>query len=240
MNDNNDNRWLTVAEAASEYGMSERTLQRWIKQVKVISRLEKGRRLVLASSVSEAGEVVGGVSPLMSEVLQEENEELKGKVVTLEEEQRQLTDKHQQVMADLSEGKSELEKRISELEDEAQRQTDNHRQEMAKLSEDLQEAEKRGTLADELSQDKERLQQQLTEKDRQIENLQTQLQDASQRHDTVVMQMSKMLEYERMPFWRRWLRQKSLPKPVEGGDIVDVAPADVGDTDSPNPDDTGS
>ncbi len=62
--------------------------------------------------------------------------------------------------------------------------------------------------------DKEQLQQQLTEKDRQIENLQTQLQEASHRHDTVVMQMSKMLEYERQPFWRRWLKQKALPPPV--------------------------
>lgn len=60
---------------------------------------------------------------------------------------------------------------------------------------------------------------QIREKDRQIENLQVQLQDASQRHDTVVMQMSKMLEYERQPFWRRWVGRKALPAP---GDVMDM------------------
>ncbi len=73
----------------------------------------------------------------------------------------------------------------------------------------------------ELENDKEGLQHQLTEKDKQIENLQIQLQDASQRHDTVVMQMSRMLEYERQPFWRRWFKQKALPAPV---DVMDMDP----------------
>ena len=108
------------------------------------------------------------------------------------------------------------------------------------LERELRDAEKKAALVDGLMADKERLQQQLTEKDRQIENLQLQLQDASQRHDTVVMQMSKMLEYERMPFWRRWLRQKSLPKPTENVEFIDATPADVEDTDSPNPDGTDS
>lgn len=59
----------------------------------------------------------------------------------------------------------------------------------------------------------------IQDKDRQIENLQTQLAEASQRHDTVVMQITKMLEYERQPFWRRWISRKALPAP---GDVVDV------------------
>ena len=57
---------------------------------------------------------------------------------------------------------------------------------------------------------------QIREKDRQIESLQIQLQDASQRHDTVVMQITKMLEYERQPFWRRWFKHKALPSPPNG------------------------
>lgn len=77
-------------------------------------------------------------------------------------------------------------------------------------------------LIDQLRQENDRLNQQLAEKDRQIENLQIQLQDASQRHDTVIMQMSRMLEYERQPFWRRWLKQKVLPAPEN---IVDVEPS---------------
>ena len=72
----------------------------------------------------------------------------------------------------------------------------------------------------ELESDKKRLQQQ-------IENLQTQLSDASQRHDTVVMQMSRMLEYERQPFWRRWFKQKVLPAP---GDVMDMEPGDGEET----------
>ena len=79
------------------------------------------------------------------------------------------------------------------------------------------------TLIDQLRQENHRLNQQLAEKDRQIENLQTQLQDASQRHDTVVMQMSKMLEYERRPFWRRWFKQKALPAPEN---VVDMETED--------------
>ena len=192
MNDNNDrsdNRWLTVAEAAQEFSVSERTLQRRINAGKVTSKLEGGRRLLLASSVAEVGGIVGDMSPSVAEVLQEENAELKSKVATLEEEQRQHSDKQ--------------------------------RQQMAELSEELQEAQKRGILADELSQDKEQLQQQLAEKDRQIESLQIQLQDASQRHDTVVMQITKMLEYERQPFWRRWFKHKALPAP---GGVMDMEP----------------
>ena len=73
----------------------------------------------------------------------------------------------------------------------------------------------------ELENDKEGLQHQLTEKDKQIESLQTQLQDTSQRHDTVVMQIAKMLEYERQPFWRRWLRHKALPAP---GNVMEMEP----------------
>jgi len=115
----------------------------------------------------------------------------------------------------------ELKSKLATLEAEQRQLTDKHRHALAELSEDLAKAEKRGTLADELSQDKERLQQQLTEKDRQIENLQIQLQGASQRHDTVVMQMSKMLEYERMPFWRRWWKQKALPPPENIMDDVE-------------------
>ncbi len=55
----------------------------------------------------------------------------------------------------------------------------------------------------------------------QIENLQIQVQEASQRHDTVVMQMSRMLEYERQPFWRRWFKQKALQAP---GDVMEMEP----------------
>lgn len=64
--------------------------------------------------------------------------------------------------------------------------------------------------------------QQLTEKDKQIEKLQVQLEranealaEASHRHDTVVMQMTKLLEYHQQPFWRRFFSRKALPSPAD-------------------------
>lgn len=86
---------------------------------------------------------------------------------------------------------------------------------LVSISDEVQVSSKttQTALIDQLRQENDRLNQQLAEKDRQIEGLQNQLQDASQRHDTVVMQMSKMLEYERQPFWRRWFKQKALPAP---------------------------
>lgn len=80
------------------------------------------------------------------------------------------------------------------------------------------------------------LERQVVEKDKLIESLQMQLAETAQRHDIVVMQMSKMLEFERQPFWRRWLRQKSLPAPVADADVMDATPADGTD----GTDDTGS
>lgn len=123
-----------------------------------------------------------------------------------------------------------------ELDTSADNRIDKLTEEKTLLEQDLREAEKKAALVDVLMADKEQLQQQLVEKDRQLENLQMQLQQASQRHDTVVMQMSKMLEYERQPFWRRWLRQKSLPPPTMDAEVMDATVANGAD----NQDSTGS
>lgn len=58
------------------------------------------------------------------------------------------------------------------------------------------------------------LQKQLEEKDKQIGKLQEQLAETSLRHDTVVMQMTRLVEYHQQPFWRRWRKQKQLPEPT--------------------------
>ena len=83
-------------------------------------------------------------------------------------------------------------------------------------------------LINQLKSENERLVQQLSEKDRQIEGVQRQLEEtqkdvaeASHRHDTVVMQMTKMLEYHQQPFWQRWLKIKALPAPKN---VVDMEP----------------
>ena len=76
-------------------------------------------------------------------------------------------------------------------------------------------------LREELKQEKERLQQQLDRKEEQTQILQTQLGEASNRHDTVVMQMTRLLEYYQQPFWRRLFSRKALPPPDH---IVDMEP----------------
>ena len=103
MSDKNDNRWLTVAEAAGEFGVSERTLQRRIKSGSVMSKLEKGRRLILASSVAENGEGVSRMASQLSERLADENKELEEQIVKLENELRQQVDRHRQEVAELAE-----------------------------------------------------------------------------------------------------------------------------------------
>jgi len=65
--------------------------------------------------------------------------------------------------------------------------------------------------------------EQLGRKDEQIEKLQEQLAEASHRHDTVVMQMTRLLEYHQQPFWRRLFSRKALPPPVDEA-IVDMEP----------------
>jgi excisionase family DNA binding protein len=64
---------------------------------------------------------------------------------------------------------------------------------------------------------------QLREKDEDLRRKDEQLAEASHRHDTVVMQIAKMLEYERQPFWRRWRKRKALQVP-EG--VVDMGAED--------------
>ncbi len=56
---------------------------------------------------------------------------------------------------------------------------------------------------------------QLQQKDEQIKAFQEQLKEASHRHDTVVMQMTRIVEYQQQPFWRKLFQRKQLPPPVD-------------------------
>jgi excisionase family DNA binding protein len=58
--------------------------------------------------------------------------------------------------------------------------------------------------------------QQIKEKDETLRRKDEQLAEASHRHDTVVMQMTRLLEYHQQPFWRKLFSRKALPPPVEG------------------------
>ena len=81
-----------------------------------------------------------------------------------------------------------------------------------------------GVMADKVSKDQlidilrtqvTELRGQLQQKDEQIRALQKHLDEASHRHDTVVMQMTRLLEYHQQPFWRRLFHRKQLPTPVD-------------------------
>ena len=69
----------------------------------------------------------------------------------------------------------------------------------------------------------EELERRLGQKDAQIERLQEAIEEASHRHDTVVMQMTRLLEYHQQPFWRRLFSRKALPPPEQ---IMDMEPGD--------------
>ncbi len=184
-------RWLSTIEACQALGISQSTLRRRIDKGEVESKVEDGRRLVQVTTDNQ--------------------------VVTTEE-----IDNFAEEKADLEHEVQDLKNKLQKAEEAATSsgtRIDQLTAEKAVVEKELRDAEKRAALVDGLMEDKEQLQQQLAEKDKQIENLQIQLQDASQRHDTVVMQMSRMLEYERQPFWRRWFKQKSLPPP---GDVMDM------------------
>jgi excisionase family DNA binding protein len=52
---------------------------------------------------------------------------------------------------------------------------------------------------------------QLREKDADLRRKDEQMAEAGQRHDTVVMQITRLIEYHQQPFWKRW-RRKQLPE----------------------------
>jgi len=84
--------WVTVSQACLTYGVSRRTLTRWIKQGKLKSRLDGNRRLVLISDVrhgeTDQGHDDSGVSQ------QALIEQLRSEIARLE---KQLETKDKQI-----------------------------------------------------------------------------------------------------------------------------------------------
>ena len=68
----------------------------------------------------------------------------------------------------------------------------------------------------ELKEELNRRGAQLREKDEDLRRKDEQLAEASHRHDTVVMQMTRLLEYHQQPFWRRWRKRKQLQEATIG------------------------
>lgn len=52
--------------------------------------------------------------------------------------------------------------------------------------------------------------------------------EAGKRHDTVIMQMTRLLEYEQLPFWRKLFSRKALPPPEQ---IMDMEPGEKKEAD---------
>ena len=80
--------------------------------------------------------------------------------------------------------------------------------EMAEVKVRLQGSSYLAELVEELKGDKGRLQ-------KQVEGLQSELKESSNRHDTIVLQLTRqldqsqrLLEYHREPFWRKWFKRR--------------------------------
>ena len=80
--------------------------------------------------------------------------------------------------------------------------------EMAEVKVPLQGSSYLAELVEELKGDKGRLQ-------KQVGDLQAELKESSNRHDTIVLQLTRqldqsqrLLEYHREPFWRKWFKPR--------------------------------
>jgi hypothetical protein len=74
-------------------------------------------------------------------------------------------------------------------------------------------------LLEHVQRENELLRQQLQEKDRSLEEAHKAATEASQRHDTIVLQLTRqlesqqrLLEYHQDPWYRRWFRKKQEVK----------------------------
>jgi len=67
------------------------------------------------------------------------------------------------------------------------------------------------------------LQEQLREAREELREARQAAEEASHRHDTVMLQMTRLLEYEQLPFWRKLFSRKALPPPEQ---IMDMEPGD--------------
>ena len=120
------------------------------------------------------------------------------------------------------EGKSTL--CLITLQDESQNETDETQS--GTQIETRQTADYLGKENEELRQQTEYLKQQAQGKDKQIEDLQQRLEetnkalaDAGERHDTIVMQLTRqleqsqrLLEFHQESWYRRWFKRQRRPK----------------------------
>jgi len=70
-------------------------------------------------------------------------------------------------------------------------------------------------VIDRLEKENELIKNQLSTKDKQIENLQAEVKESRERSDTIILQLTRqleqsqrMLEAHREPFWQRWFKRE--------------------------------
>ena len=63
----------------------------------------------------------------------------------------------------------------------------------------------------------------------QVAKLTEDLRNVGERHDTVVMQMSRLLEQAQEPWYRKMFRRKALPSPEPPEDVMDMEPGPEGE-----------
>jgi len=80
---------------------------------------------------------------------------------------------------------------------------------------DTAELERLRVENEELKRELEEIRSQVKKKDDLIADAQKAAEEANKRHDIVVMQMPKLIEYHQQPFWRRLFSRKALPPPVD-------------------------
>jgi excisionase family DNA binding protein len=97
--------WVTVAQACRIYGVSRRTLTRWIKQGKLESKIDGNRRLVLTSDIGHGETKQGHDDSSMSQDMSQQEliKQLRSDIASLE---KQLETKDKQI--------EELQKELSE------------------------------------------------------------------------------------------------------------------------------
>jgi len=83
------------------------------------------------------------------------------------------------------------------------------------LDNSLQVVEQLRSENEHLRQQVTQLQERLDEKDNDLRRKDEQIAEASHRHDTLVMQMTRLLEYHQQPFWRKLFSRKALPPPAD-------------------------
>lgn len=214
-------RWVSLNEAVGILGISISTLRRRIDAGQLESKVENGRRLVQVSGEIQAS---SKSNPTFIDELLIENARLEEKI------ERHKEQTHQQDTRI-----KELELRIKEKDEQIstlQKEIDNSKELIDQYHNEISQAKEKTSLVEPLRENKENLERQmiqlrkkLDEKDEDLRRKDKQIAEASHRHDTVVMQMTKLLEYHQQPFWRKLFSRKALQPRVDET-IIDAKSAE--------------